>query len=345
MFFENFIRKYRFSNVELKHLTLGTALFTAVMVSIFFTPGTLSSSVAMLTILLLVILTAPTFFLHEIGHKINAQRFNLWAEFRIEPTGAFITLISIILPFKFVAPGAVMIRANDYSEVPAMGKVAGYGPAVNIVIGGFYLIVSGICFILTTLSIGDLSLFFYVFYYAAGFSFFLGIFNMLPFGPLDGKKVKFWNNTAFWILFIISGLLALETFISYFMLGFNLFLFGSFIYSIDPVLYLFYPLVLGIITFGIGYYILKKLSDPYWEPGKQTPQEINYQQYYYKQEPDVQKLKGEYHSSSAPMNAPCTECGKRDLLPFRCTSCGKIFCAEHRLPGKHFCVVDSDFSQ
>ena len=38
----------------------------------------------------------------------------------------------------------------------------------------------------------------------------LGLFNMLPFGPLDGLKVKDWSEGAFWVLiaiFAVPGLL------------------------------------------------------------------------------------------------------------------------------------------
>jgi Zn-dependent protease len=31
----------------------------------------------------------------------------------------------------------------------------------------------------------------------------LGLFNMLPFGPLDGKKIRTWSIPVFWIWLII----------------------------------------------------------------------------------------------------------------------------------------------
>ncbi len=328
------------------------------MVSIFvFDFYSPSLSETILGITLLVILTAPLFFLHEIGHKINAQKFNLWAEFRLDPQGALITAISIILPIKFVAPGAVMIRVNDYSEVPAMGKVAGYGPAVNILLGGLYLIITGIFASILTFTHIDVSLLFIVFFYASGFSFFLGIFNMLPFGPLDGKKVKMWNNTAFWILFGVSAVLAVETYLgttilliisSFIPINYNpngYFFIGSLLLNYDVALWALYPVVLGIIVFALGYYLLHQLADPAWDPGKEPIRYDDFRDYhYYDQTPSIKATRSSgQHSSTAPMNAPCAECGKRDLLPFKCTTCNKIYCAEHRLPGKHFCVVDSNY--
>jgi hypothetical protein len=35
---------------------------------------------------------------------------------------------------------------------------------------------------------------------------------------------------------------------------------------------------------------------------------------------------------------PCEVCGKEDLIPFTCSYCGKVFCAEHHLPEKHDCA-------
>ncbi len=311
--------------------------------------SSLSNPSTILEIVLLIILTAPLFFLHEIGHKINAQKFNLWAEFRLDQRGVLITAISIILPIKFIAPGAVQIRANDYSEIPAMGKVAGYGPAVNIMLGGLFLIITGILNIIyqfTSIDPSLLSLLLNSFFYATGFSFFLGLFNMLPFGPLDGWKVKYWNDRVFWALLIISGLLALETYGSYFLFN-QVFLIGTILNNQNPFVGTFYPFILGVVVFAIGIFFLKKLADPNWDPGRQPIIQGDYRDYHYYQSPPIQTTRSPaaYHSSNAPMNTPCAECGKRDLLPFKCTTCGKIYCAEHRLPGKHFCVVDANYGK
>ena len=117
--------------------------------------------------------------------------------------------------------------------------------------------------------------------------------------------------------------------------------------NISPTLGALYPLVLGIIVFGVGYYLLVNLADPNWELGKKEIPVADYRDYhYYSQSPQFRTTKNlAAHSSSAPMNEPCSECGKKDLLPFRCTSCKKIYCVEHRLPEKHFCVVENQFKK
>lgn len=40
---------------------------------------------------------------------------------------------------------------------------------------------------------------------------------------------------------------------------------------------------------------------------------------------------------SIPSGASCMVCGRRELLPFRCSYCDGVFCSEHRLPEKHDC--------
>ena len=39
----------------------------------------------------------------------------------------------------------------------------------------------------------------------------LGAFNMLPFGPLDGKKIKTWSEPAFWNFLLIFLTIAYVT--------------------------------------------------------------------------------------------------------------------------------------
>ena len=38
-----------------------------------------------------------------------------------------------------------------------------------------------------------------------------------------------------------------------------------------------------------------------------------------------------------PLGKECTICGKIELLPFKCSYCGKIYCSAHRLPENHNC--------
>ena len=139
------------------------------------------------------------FFFHEISHKFIAQKFGLWAEYRVYPTGLlFALLISIFTGFVFAAPGAVMFMGGSrYNET---GKIAMAGPLANI-------IVAFVTFLL----------FYYLFFenqiasllgYICLINALLATFNLLPLGPLDGIKIIKWNATV-WVIMLILSITAL----------------------------------------------------------------------------------------------------------------------------------------
>jgi len=142
------------------------------------------------------------FFFHEISHKIIAQKQNLWAEYRMFPQGlGFALILGLLTPFVFAAPGAVMFMGGSrYHET---GKIAMAGPLANIIVA------------LITLPIYLFVLFeFQIIGQIIGFvcliNAFLGTFNLLPFGPLDGIKIIRWNATV-WIILLITAIIILMT--------------------------------------------------------------------------------------------------------------------------------------
>ncbi len=38
------------------------------------------------------------------------------------------------------------------------------------------------------------------------------------------------------------------------------------------------------------------------------------------------------------LNDACCICGKKELLPFKCSYCGRVFCSDHRMPEAHACT-------
>jgi len=148
-----------------------------------------------------LIIVGLAFILHEeLGHKIVAQHYGYWAEYRAWPTGLFLALALAILSggtFVFAAPGAVMISANTlFSNInkERMGKIAIAGAVVNIILS--------LVFILLYYLFG-LSLFIM----AAQVNIWLALFNMIPIGMLDGAKVFRWDRRIWGIMLIISSVL------------------------------------------------------------------------------------------------------------------------------------------
>ena len=185
-------RRFGFSPIELKHLLIGALLVMGVGFTYFLTIGADLLSLAILSIAFML-----SFLLHELAHKFSAQHFNLWAEFRLTLQGALITLISMFLPFKIIAPGAVMIAGSATRET--VGKTSLAGPVTNIIL-------SILCIMIA--AVGP-SLFLIVAFINA----FLAVFNLIPFGIMDGLKVFRWNK-AFWAMaFTAAAALTVYTYI------------------------------------------------------------------------------------------------------------------------------------
>ena len=96
-----------------------------------------------------------------------------------------------------MAPGAVMVMGKTTKE--QFGKIALAGPLSNVIMWGLGigLIVLGLETTEFTSLIGgkERGLLYLWCWGNAG----LGAFNMIPFGPLDGRKVKTWSNVVYWI--------------------------------------------------------------------------------------------------------------------------------------------------
>ncbi len=187
--------KFRFSPTEIKHLIIGALLVSGVGMSwIIFAPGVSEFLFDLPVIFVgLVILFTAAFFTHEIAHKLTAQHFGLWAEFRIILFGAIITLISIVSPLKFISPGAVMIAGSGDKKV--VGKTSIAGPLTNIVFG-FAAFASALLlpwpYILLAV-------------YPAFFNATISVLNLIPIGILDGYKIFQWNKVA-WALALVPAI-------------------------------------------------------------------------------------------------------------------------------------------
>ncbi|MBI2151562.1 metalloprotease [Candidatus Woesearchaeota archaeon] len=124
------------------------------------------------------------FLLHEMAHKLVAQRYGCMAEFRAFDQMLYLALILAFLSgFIFAAPGAVMISGMITRKENGLISVA--GPATNYVLAAMFL---GLNFAFPGLSI----------LFLTGFSInaWLGLFNMIPFGNFDGSKIWAWNISA-----------------------------------------------------------------------------------------------------------------------------------------------------
>jgi Zn-dependent protease len=154
-----------------------------------------------------------SFVCHELAHKFTAMRFGYWAEFRKSTQMLLVAVaVAVVTGIVFAAPGATLIgTAGRGMTKHENGIISVAGPLTNLVLAVpfFVIMVAGI--VLTDgsqLLLNDV-------FSLSGFLFSLGsigfmvnamlaFFNMLPAGPLDGKKILAWNPAVFAVVILVA---------------------------------------------------------------------------------------------------------------------------------------------
>ncbi|MBS3151038.1 site-2 protease family protein [Candidatus Woesearchaeota archaeon] len=125
------------------------------------------------------------FLLHELGHKIVAQYYRCFAEFRSFDSMLLLAIAMSFFGFVFAAPGAVMI--HGYVNRERNGKISIAGPSINIALA--------LIFLFLTFIFGSNI----VLLYGFRINVWLALFNLIPFGNFDGSKIFRWNKKIYWI--------------------------------------------------------------------------------------------------------------------------------------------------
>ena len=172
--------------LEFAKAWLGTALAFAVL----FSRGDIMSP-QFGRILLIAALTAGLgVILHELAHRVVARYFGATAHFVANNGMLIMSIVIAFTGFLFAAPGAVW--HSGYLTRRQVGLIAGAGPIVNMVLA--VLFVGGLVALrdanVSPMIIAGLNMCYFV-------NAILAVFNMLPFGPLDGTKVLNWSGVAF----------------------------------------------------------------------------------------------------------------------------------------------------
>jgi Zn-dependent protease len=155
--------------------------------------GSLQDVLLTLTVPLLVV--GSSFVLHELLHKFTAQHFGFWSEFRAN----YVTLLlSILFAFAthivFAAPGATMIYGPSITK-RQNGIISAAGPLLNLALAGLYLLLAPLGGLLSYIGI-----------YGFAINIWLSAFNLLPIGPLDGRKVLDWGLLQYLAIAIVPFL-------------------------------------------------------------------------------------------------------------------------------------------
>ncbi len=143
----------------------------------------------MRSFLIIALIVGSAFILHELSHKFFAVKYGYYAEFKSFDKMLLVSIVLGFFGFIFLAPGAVFIFGNVTND--KNGKISLAGPVTNLILALIFLIIGG--------PIG-----------LSGFRInsWLAFFNMLPFFGLDGSKVFEWNKMVFFIVIVISALMA-----------------------------------------------------------------------------------------------------------------------------------------
>ncbi len=151
--------------------------------------------------------------LHEIMHKVVAQRYGLWAEFRYNLRGlVFAFIFAVAIGFLYGAPGATWISGAVTKE--QNGRISAAGPVSNLVIAAA-LFAGFLAMMPRASSFGGALVVLYL-SQAASVNAFLAGFNMIPVMPLDGAKVWAWNKAVYLgIVAIALGLIYVSVFRPY----------------------------------------------------------------------------------------------------------------------------------
>ncbi|MBT3395213.1 site-2 protease family protein [archaeon] len=189
----------KFSKIEREHLfkawvaiSLAFGIVLSGGISGIFSPN-------LLTMVIVSALTVGLGFLaHEIAHKYVAQRYHCYAEFRAFDKMLILAIFMSFFGFVFAAPGAVMIRGVINRE--RNGKISLAGPITNIIIALFFLLLLNLS-ILPMLS-----------KYGLLINSWLALFNMIPFGNLDGSKILRWDKKIYSITTAVALILLLLSF-------------------------------------------------------------------------------------------------------------------------------------
>jgi Zn-dependent protease len=137
------------------------------------------------------LLTASVgFLLHELAHKVVAIRFGQRAAFRADYNMLALAVLGALAGFLFAAPGAVVHRGRITAR--ENGLIALAGPATNVALAVAFLPA-------LVLPLGDVGT------YGVLINAGLAGFNMLPFGPLDGRTVLRWSKSVFAAAFAVCA--------------------------------------------------------------------------------------------------------------------------------------------
>ena len=196
-FYDN-IKEYKIGKVTTSDAEIKQILLAWFAISLAFGIVLSSGSLFSLQFLINFAIAALTvgigFLLHELGHKVMAQHYGYFAEFRSFNVMLILAVAMSFLGFIFAAPGAVFIASHSIT-VRKNGIISIIGAVINLCLAIIFLLISG-------QFTGFLGL---VGAYGFLINSWLALFNMIPVWNFDGAKVFRWSKAAWITIVLIAG--------------------------------------------------------------------------------------------------------------------------------------------
>ncbi|MFX0051828.1 MAG: site-2 protease family protein [Candidatus Hodarchaeota archaeon] len=155
------------------------------------------------TLLIYLFILGISFFVHELMHKFTAIKYGARAQFKLSREALIITVIGLIIGFPILATGAVYWWGETAASPGIRGRVSAAGPVSNLILASIFFIIQGIGVAVVAESPTLGMLLFTIGFTGVWLNAFLGFFNMLPLGMLDGAKVLAWDPKI-WVSIIGS---------------------------------------------------------------------------------------------------------------------------------------------
>ena len=184
----------RTSSTEMQHLFIAWIAISYAFALVLSGPARRDpfGEIVIYKFMLSLLTVGVSFILHELAHKVVAQRYNMWAEFRMSSSMLMFAVgLAYMMGALIAAPGAVQIYGN-YATREQIGRIGAAGPLMNVLLAlAFTPLVGMDGFLGEVGSFGVL------------INLWLAAFNMLPISVLDGKKVLAWSKGAFAGIFLL----------------------------------------------------------------------------------------------------------------------------------------------
>ncbi len=202
-------RRRRFTDAEIKDLGIASVLTILVSISIIGGPpiGILNGIIALPGFFIVGLWWFPlalifvfwlSFMIHEFAHKFTAQRYGMYAHFRMTIQGYYLSAVAILFAIPIFGTGVMAV--GGVSDVDDYAKSTVAGPFSNLIVAGL-LFISAEIIVITT---GSLSIpIEFIIFYGILLNSFLGLFNMIPIPGFDGSTIFRWNKPL-WVLLTVS---------------------------------------------------------------------------------------------------------------------------------------------